>query len=144
MHCEPVLVTEKGIGVFADAKNTGLQDAPRPEVYFPHTVSGTGPRRIMVKTGGNSNLILASLRREIARVDPDVALSEVGPIFLKVPMPVENEQLVFTRYSEPRYAELGIGPFMPHSRLCRMIAPCCLAEVAASANCLTLMSTHAA
>jgi hypothetical protein len=66
------------IGVIADAKNTGLQEAPRPEVYFPHTVSGTGPRRIMVKTAGNSNLILASLRREIETADPDVAVSEVG------------------------------------------------------------------
>lgn len=32
------------IGVIADAKNTGLQEAPRPEVYFPHSVSGTGPQ----------------------------------------------------------------------------------------------------
>jgi hypothetical protein len=44
----------------ADAKNTGLQEAPRPEVYFPHTVSGTGQRRIKVlgingKTGLRNN-----------------------------------------------------------------------------------------
>jgi len=35
------------IGIIADANNTGLQDAPRPEVYFPYTVTGTGPREIM-------------------------------------------------------------------------------------------------
>ena len=32
MHCEPVLVTVKGIGVIAVA--------PGPEVYFPYTVTG--------------------------------------------------------------------------------------------------------
>jgi putative ABC transport system permease protein len=68
------------IGVVADAKNTGLKNAPRPEVYFPHTVSGTGPRGIMVRTAGNSNLILESLRREIAAVDSDVAVSELAPM----------------------------------------------------------------
>jgi hypothetical protein len=29
MHCEPVLVIEKAIGVIADARNTGLQEAPK-------------------------------------------------------------------------------------------------------------------
>jgi putative ABC transport system permease protein len=90
------------IGVIADAKNTGLQEAPRPEVYFPHTVSGTGPRRIMVKTVGNSNLILASLRREIATVDPDVAVSEVGAM--------ENF-LENSYYAGPRFTLIILGTF---------------------------------
>jgi putative ABC transport system permease protein len=73
------------IGVIADANNTGLQDAPRPEVYFPYTVTGTGSREIMVKTAGNPNLALESLRREIATIDSDVAVSDAGSIetFLK-------------------------------------------------------------
>jgi len=68
------------IGVIADAKNTGLQDAPRPEVYFPHTVTGTGPRGIMVRTVGNANQVLPGLSRTISNVDPEVAISELGPM----------------------------------------------------------------
>lgn len=90
------------IGVIADAKNTGLQGATRPEVYFPHTVSGTGPRRIMVRTVGNSNSILESLRREIRTVDPDVAVSEVGP--------VENI-LKNSYYAGPRFTLIILGTF---------------------------------
>jgi predicted permease len=73
------------IGIIADAKNTGLQDASRPEVYFPYTVTGTGPREIMVRTASNSSLVLESLRREIAAMDSDVAVSDAGSIetFLK-------------------------------------------------------------
>lgn len=68
------------IGIIADAKNTGLQDAPRPEVYLPHTVAGTGPRMIMARTTSRSGLVPDSLRREIAAVDSDVAVSDAGSI----------------------------------------------------------------
>ena len=90
------------IGVVADAKNTGLQDAPRPEVYFPHTVTGTGPRGIIVRTEGNANWISARLRQEIAAVDPDVAVSDTGPM--------EN----FLRrwyYAGPRFTLMILGTF---------------------------------
>jgi len=68
------------IGIIADAKNNGLQDAPKPEVYLPYTITGTGPRGIMVRTAGKSELTLASLRREITAIDPDVAVSDAGSI----------------------------------------------------------------
>jgi putative ABC transport system permease protein len=68
------------IGIIGDAKNSGLQDAPRPEVYLPYTVTGTGPRMIMTRTASSSSLVPDSLRREIAAVDPDVAVSDAGSI----------------------------------------------------------------
>jgi predicted permease len=68
------------IGIIADAKNSGLEDPPRPEVYFPYTVTGTGPRKIMARTASNSSLVLESLRREIAAVDSEVAVSDAGSI----------------------------------------------------------------
>lgn len=68
------------IGIIADAKNTGLQDAPRPEVYLPYTITGTGPRAIMVRTASNSSSVLESLRHEIRAVDSDVAISDAGSI----------------------------------------------------------------
>ncbi len=68
------------IGIIADAKNNGLQDAPKPEVYLPYTITGTGSRGIMVRTAGKSELTLASLRREITAIDPDVAVSDAGSI----------------------------------------------------------------
>jgi putative ABC transport system permease protein len=90
------------IGVIADAKNTGLQDAPRPEVYFPHSVSGTGPRGIMVRTAGNANLVLPSLSRTIAAVDSEVAISELGPM--------ENI-LKSSYYAGPQFSLIILGTF---------------------------------
>ena len=90
------------IGVVADEKNTGLQDAPRPEVYFPHTVTGTGPRGIMVRTTGNASRILAGLSRVIAEVDSDVAISDLGPM--------ENI-LKSSYYAGPQFTLIVLGTF---------------------------------
>jgi len=90
------------IGVIADAKNTGLQDAPRPEVYFPHTVTGTGPRGIMLRTVGNANLVLMSLSRAIANVDPEVAISELGPM---------EDILKSSYYAGPQFTLIILGTF---------------------------------
>jgi hypothetical protein len=68
------------IGIIADAKNHGLQDPPRPEVYFPHTLTGTGPRMLMVRTAGNPDRVQASLHRELSALDPDVVISEAGSV----------------------------------------------------------------
>jgi putative ABC transport system permease protein len=90
------------VGVVADAKNSGLQDAPRPEVYLPHTITGTGPRGIMVRTAGNSTLILARLRREITAVDPDVAVSETGPM---------DDLVKRSYYASPRFTLIIFAAF---------------------------------
>ena len=90
------------VGIIADAKNHGLQDPPRPEVYFPHTLTGTGPRRIMVRTPGNSDRVLASLRREMEALDPDVAVSQVGSI---------EDLLKQSYFAEPRFILTVLGTF---------------------------------
>jgi len=90
------------IGVIADAKNTGLQDAPRPEVYFPHTVTGTGPRGIMVRTAGDANLVLANLSRAITDVDSEVAVSELGPM---------EDILESSYYRGPQFTLIILGTF---------------------------------
>jgi putative ABC transport system permease protein len=68
------------IGVIADAKNHGLQDPPRPEAYFPYTLTATGSRGIMVRTELNPDSILTSLRREISAADTGVVVAETGSI----------------------------------------------------------------
>jgi len=90
------------IGVIADAKNTGLEDAIRPEVYFPHTVTGTGPRGIIVRTAGDSSLVLASLSRAIAEVDSDVAISDLGPM---------ESILRSSYYAGPQFTLIVLGTF---------------------------------
>jgi predicted permease len=70
----------KIIGVVADAKNSGVQWPPRPEIYLPGTLAGAPTGGIMVSTTGKPQAILQQIRTEISSVDPNVAIAEAGTI----------------------------------------------------------------
>ncbi len=66
------------IGVVADAKNRGIQDAPEPEMFIPYTITGAFERGILVRTASDPKLMLNAVRREIWSVDRNVALTLTG------------------------------------------------------------------
>ena len=68
------------IGVIGDAKNGGLQEPPRSEVYLPHTLTGAGPRGILVRSAVSPDSILESIRREVRTIDPSIALADAETI----------------------------------------------------------------
>lgn len=68
------------IGVVADAKNSGLQDPPRPEIYLPGTLAGASQPDVMASTTGSPTGILRQVRTEISAVDPELAIREAGTI----------------------------------------------------------------
>ena len=68
------------IGVVGDAKNRGLEEPPRPEVYLPYTLTGSGSRGILVRSLVNADSIFSSIRREVGAVDPNIALVDAGTI----------------------------------------------------------------
>jgi putative ABC transport system permease protein len=66
------------VGVVADAKNQGLEDPVRPEVWVPYTVTGSGFRGILVRTSNDPNALMNPARQEIWATDHDVALTLTG------------------------------------------------------------------
>ena len=68
------------IGIVADAKNRGLQEAVEPEAYLPYTVTGAMERGILIRTGVEPLSMLMSVRREIWSVDRNVALTLTGTL----------------------------------------------------------------
>jgi putative ABC transport system permease protein len=90
------------IGVLEDAKNHGLQDAPKPEMYFPHTITGIAGRAILVRTAGRSASILPALQQAITDVDPDVIVTDAGSL---------QDFLNRGYYSGPRFTFVVLGTF---------------------------------
>jgi len=90
------------VGVFANAKNRGLQDAPNPEMLVPYTVTGFGERGIVVRTSGDPLTALKAVRREIRTVDPNVAVAMPGDM-----------QMYLKRFSfsQPRFGMILMGIF---------------------------------
>jgi putative ABC transport system permease protein len=70
------------VGVAGNVKHRGLDVADRPELYVPYRqplFSGwtVRPMYVVVRTDGDPIDIVATVRHEVARVDPDQAISDV-------------------------------------------------------------------
>ena len=67
------------VGVVKSIKNLGLEVAPRDETYVPYTQSPTWftPRALVVRTSGDSTLLIAGLRHAVAALDKEQPISDV-------------------------------------------------------------------
>jgi putative ABC transport system permease protein len=68
------------VGVVADAKNRGLQDAPEPEMWVPYTMTGSGARGVLVRTGPEPMTMMNAVRHEVWATDSNVALTFTGTL----------------------------------------------------------------
>jgi putative ABC transport system permease protein len=71
------------IGVTANVRHYELEVPSRIQVYVPVAQSGRRwgmDLRLVVKASGESSALVASLRRIVARLDPDAPLSDVRPL----------------------------------------------------------------
>src|SRR5580704_2455670 len=79
----PDAVSERSfqvIGVAADARNAGLERPTEPEVWIPYSVTGSGMRRLIVRTTTDPGSMTATVRKAVWAVDPTVAFAEGEPL----------------------------------------------------------------
>ena len=92
----PDVVTDRSfqvIGVAADARNLGLERPTEPEVWIPYSITGSGMRRLIVRTTGDPGAMNATVRKAVWAVDPTVAFAEGQPL---------AEALNTFSYAQPR------------------------------------------
>jgi putative ABC transport system permease protein len=69
------------VGVSADVRQDGVDMPARAEVYFPYEqadyMEWFAPKSLAIRTTGDSSALTAAIRREIAAVDPNQAVSDV-------------------------------------------------------------------
>jgi putative ABC transport system permease protein len=90
------------IGVISDAKNQGIEEPVSPEAFVPFTLTGGFERGILVRTHGDPEALLNSVRREIWAVDRSVALTLTGSLI---------GYLRQFSYAGPRFFLLLLGVF---------------------------------
>jgi predicted permease len=90
------------IGVISDAKNQGVQEPPRPELFIPYTITGAFERGILVRTAGDPAAMLGAVRKEIWAVDRGVAITLTGTL---------TDYLKQFSYAEPRFSLVLLGVF---------------------------------
>jgi putative ABC transport system permease protein len=81
------------VGVTPDARVTSLERTPPLMVYLPYWWRSRPSLSLLIRTAGEPTSILASLRRSIHEIDPDIAIGESRPL----------EQLVDASVAVRRY-----------------------------------------
>jgi putative ABC transport system permease protein len=61
------------VGVVADVKTTGLDEAPKPVLYYPYPQSSGLAANLVVRTNVDPNTVVAAIRSEVRNIEPDVA-----------------------------------------------------------------------
>jgi putative ABC transport system permease protein len=84
------------VGVAGNVRSQGQYAPFIPEIYVPYTQYPwvLWPRNILVRTAGNPLAIVPAIRREIAALDKDVPVSDIGTMKEIVAGPVQQGQTV--------------------------------------------------
>ena len=89
------------IGVVADEKQDGLAVQVKPEVYDPHVDDAPNAMSIVVRTAADPRTAVAAVRREIAALDPAVAIYDIRTL----------EEIVRRSLAEERFTMLALAAF---------------------------------
>jgi putative ABC transport system permease protein len=73
----PTAVWRTIVGVVADARRYGLDEAPRPELYFPYAQAPRRYMTIVMRTAGDPAALAAVARAAVWGIDPEQPVSEV-------------------------------------------------------------------
>jgi putative ABC transport system permease protein len=65
------------VGVVKDVRYMGLGDEPRSLVYVPHQQDEWGAMTVAVRASRDPALLAGALRREVAKLDPDIAVARI-------------------------------------------------------------------
>ncbi len=89
------------VGVAGDVKLDGLREEARPMIYVPESQVGFSSIWLVVKTTGSDATALASMRRLVDRIDPEL------PVYAPQPL----AQYVSGSYSAERFTSLLVTIF---------------------------------
>ncbi len=90
------------IGVVANNKNRGPQEATIPEAFVPHSVTSQFERGLILRTAGNPSALVNAVRREIWAQDRAVAVTDLNSL---------DKFLRDYTYATPRFSLLVLGVF---------------------------------
>jgi putative ABC transport system permease protein len=68
------------VGVTADVRYDGLADEDRSLVYVPHHQNAWNSMTVAIRAKGDPAALADTLRREVSRLDRDVAVSRIAPL----------------------------------------------------------------
>ncbi|MEW6210958.1 MAG: ABC transporter permease [Acidobacteriota bacterium] len=89
------------IGVVGDVRQTGLDSAPRPEVFRPHSQYPFGSMTFIIRASSDPAAAMAAVKSQIWQVDPRMTFYNLATM----------EQLISTTLASRRFNLMVIGTF---------------------------------
>jgi predicted permease len=66
------------VGVIDDIRTEGIQQEPKPTVYFPYTDARPSSIAVVIRSDAPMPAVLSALQREVWALDPDVPIAQVA------------------------------------------------------------------
>ena len=89
------------VGVVADSRNLGLNEAPAPLLYLPNHRFPLAFMSIAARSAAGAGAVASIVREAVKRVDPDMPVDKVEPL----------RQVLQDSIAEPRFRTLLLGAF---------------------------------
>jgi putative ABC transport system permease protein len=94
-------VLREVVGVVADTRHFGLDQAPRPAMYFPYSQLPLRFTNLVVRTEGEPTALARSVRGVVAEIDPTLALANVASM----------REVISNTVAAPRVITILLGVF---------------------------------
>ncbi len=89
------------VGIVGDVKDTGLDTTPRAMAYWPHPELAYPFMTLVIRTTSDPLNLVASVRREVWKIDPDQPLSQIATM----------DQLLSKSMAQRRFSMLLLSIF---------------------------------
>jgi putative ABC transport system permease protein len=84
------------VGVVSDVRYSGLADEDQSLVFVPHAQDTWGALTVVVRTMGDPAIVSDALRREVARLDPNVAVARIERLSLSTAESIAPQRFAAT------------------------------------------------
>jgi len=82
------------VGLVPNTRYTGIREDDRPQVFVPYRQSTIESLAMYVRTDVEPDVVMQSIRRSVAAIDPRVPVFQAGTFEQRVEQSVANERLV--------------------------------------------------
>jgi putative ABC transport system permease protein len=97
------------VGVVADTRHFGLDRSDRPAMYFPYAQAPLRFMNVVVRTASSPESLAEPLRRAVAEIDPQMALSDVRPLEEVISATVETPRITSALFALFALSALGLA-----------------------------------
>jgi predicted permease len=84
------------VGIVKDTKYSAIREEQRPQVFFPYLQGNIEYLTAYVRTSQDPHVVMQAVRREMAALDPAVAIYDVATLDERVERSVVNESMIAT------------------------------------------------